>query len=225
VPAVGRAAALRELDGAAPVRARQQLQRRARVLEAVLGLHRQRAAQRVQAEQRVGAGVERQRRDGGLGDEVPADDVAEGLVQSHAVQVERQALLRAQQRRGRVAAEVDVGLQRVALHLVEMDAAQAPVQEAGQVQRLAAFEVGGAGRLHGGGNPVARHVHARHGRQADDLDAFELHLSAGRRGQQTQPQRHRDTEASGCLKEHSFSVPLCLCGCVHAMRRHASLSG
>jgi hypothetical protein len=198
VRAVGRAAAVLELRGAVAVRPGPQLQRGAGVLEPVLGLHGQRAAQRVQAEQRVGAGVQRQRRDGGLGDEVPADDIAEGLVQPHAVHVERQALLRAQQRRGGVAAVVHVGLESVALHLVEVDAAQAPVHEARQVQRLAALDVRGAGRLHGGGDPVARHVHARHRRQADDLDALQQHLRLGR-GRHGQGQRGPAEPAVGAL--------------------------
>ena len=61
-------------------------------------------------------------RDGDARDQIPADHLAERLVQPHAVHVDRQALRRAEQRRRGVAAIVHVGLERVVLHLVDVDA-------------------------------------------------------------------------------------------------------
>ena len=70
-------------------------------------------------------GISVMRRDRDARNQVPADDVAEWLVHAHAVEIDRQALRRAEQRRRGEAAKVDVGLERVVLDLVDVDAAEA----------------------------------------------------------------------------------------------------
>ena len=83
----------------------------ARILRAALGVDRQRAAQRVESEHRVRAGNQLDAGDRRLRQQVPVDDVAERLVDAHAVLEHRQALGHAEQRRGREPAKVDVRLE------------------------------------------------------------------------------------------------------------------
>ena len=92
---------------------------------AVLGLDRQRAAERVEPEQRIRPRHQRNLRDGDARDQVPTHHVAERLVQPDAVHVDRKALRRAEQRRGGVAAVIHVRLERVALDFVDVDAVEA----------------------------------------------------------------------------------------------------
>ena len=73
---------------------------------AVFGLQGQRSAERVQPEQRVRARHQRHFRNGDSRDEVPAHHVAERLIEPDSVHVDRDALRRAEQRRGGVAAIV-----------------------------------------------------------------------------------------------------------------------
>ena len=89
---------------------------------AALRVDRDRAAQRVQPERRVRAGNQLDAGDRRLRDQVPVDAVAERLVDAHAVEEDRDALRRAEQRRGAEAAHVDVRLVRVALRRIEADA-------------------------------------------------------------------------------------------------------
>ena len=122
--------------------------RRAGMAQAVLGGQRQRAAQGVQAKQRIGAGHQRQRGQRRARQRIPADHVAKRLVHTHAVQVHRQALRRAQQRRGGVAAVIDIGLQGVALHVVDMHAAQLALEKLAQGGALAVLQRGGVAADH-----------------------------------------------------------------------------
>ncbi|PAV92805.1 hypothetical protein WR25_07095 [Diploscapter pachys] len=113
----------------------------ARIGSAVLGADRQRPAQRIAPEQRIRPRHQRRRPDRGGGNQIPADHVAERLIHADAVEVDRQALRRAEQRRGGEAAIVDVRLQRVALHLVDEHAPGQSAQIVGQVQRMAARDL------------------------------------------------------------------------------------
>ena len=99
---------------------------------AALGVQADGAALGVEAVERVGAGGEGEIGNGGLGNQVPADHVAEGFVEPHAVHEHRQALGRAEQGAGGEAAVVEVGLQRVAGHFVDRHAGQAALEVFGQ---------------------------------------------------------------------------------------------
>jgi hypothetical protein len=177
---------------------------------AALGLQRQRAAQRVQAEQRVRAGQQHDAGKRSLRDQIPVDDVAERLVDAHAVLEHRYALRRAEQRAGRKAAEVDVHLVRVALHLVDVDAAELAAHEVGQVQalRLAQPLVGRG--LHVRRDLVARHAGAGHRRRRDHLDVRQrrrgsLHL--GLRGHTERSQAGERERGSDHRKSPRVLVP------------------
>ncbi len=98
---------------------------------------RERPAERVQPEQRVRPGHHRGRGDGDCREEIPAHHLAKRLIEAHAVHVDRQPLRRAEQGRGRVAAIVEVGLERIALDLVDMHAVEPAVEEVGEVERAA----------------------------------------------------------------------------------------
>ncbi len=95
--------------------------------EAGLQSHRQRSTQGVQAEYRVGA-LERDRRDRLIGDQVPVDRVAEWLVEPRPIQIDRQALGVAGQRRGLETPIVQIGLERIVLRVAEGNACQLGVQ-------------------------------------------------------------------------------------------------
>ena len=114
---------------------------------------------------------------------IPAHDFAERLVQPHAVHVDRQALRRAEQWGGRVAAIVDVRLKRVALDLVDVHAVQTPVEEVGEIQRAALRDVALGGRLDRRGNLLEWQLDAGQRRGFDDghrVDRWRHGL--GRRG-------------------------------------------
>ena len=163
-------AAVLELDRAPHVAAVDRLHGRARVAAAVLGLDRQGAPERVEAEQRIRSRHQRGGRDGDARDQVPAHDVAEWLVEPHAVHVDGETLRRAEERRCRIPAEVDVRLKRIALHLVDVHAAQAPVQEIGEVERAAFLDVAIDRRLDRRGNFVERKTDAWKRGGGDYLD-------------------------------------------------------
>ncbi len=113
-------------------------------LEAEAGLHldHQRAAERVQAIDRVGRD-DAHLGDGDVGHQVPVEVVAEGLVQAHAVLVDGDARRRAEHRRGREAAVLHIRLKRVVLVGVEVDAAEALVEHRAEPGRALARGVGG----------------------------------------------------------------------------------
>ncbi len=180
-----------ELDRGAAERAGQRLHRGAAVREAALRAHRQRAAERVEAEQRVAARHQRDRGQRRARDQVPAHHVAERLVEAHAVEVDRQPLRRAEQRRGGVAAEGDVGLERVALDLVDGDAAERAPQVRRQVDRVDAFEIGAVDGLHVGRHLVLRHAQA--GQRADRDDDHRRQLG----GERLRPRRGAVAEQAG----------------------------
>ena len=159
-----------ELGGASGVAAQRGFQRGAGRAAAVLGLHRQRPTQGVEAKQRIRAGHQGHRRNRAARNQVPAHHVAEGLVHAHAVHVHRQALRRAQQRRGGVAPVAHIHLKRIALRFVDMHAAEAAVHELAQLQRAAARDVGAGGALHRRGDFVARLADAGQRCAADDFD-------------------------------------------------------
>ena len=134
-------------------RAVQQGRVRARIREPGLGLQRERPAQRVETEDRVRSGDHVDRSDRVHRDEIPVDRVAERLVQADAVEVHRQALRRAEQRGREEAAVLDIRLQRIALHVVDVNAADRLAHVRRQVEALVIGEILGRDRL-----DVRRHV-------------------------------------------------------------------
>ena len=158
-----------DLHGAARVAAQRGLQGRPCIRGAILGLHRQGAPQRIEAKQRIGARHQGHGRNRGARNQVPAHHIAKRLVHTHAIHVHRQALGRAQQRRRRVAAVIHIHLEGIALHLVDVDAAQAAIHEVTQLQRAAALDVPAPGHLYRRGDLVARLAQARQRGAANDL--------------------------------------------------------
>ena len=134
---------------------------------AVLGLHRQRATQRVQPEERVRPWHQRRRGDRHPRNQIPADHVTERLVQADAVHVDGEALRRAEQRRRRVATVIDVGLKRVALDLIDVHAVEAAVEKVREVEGAAVRELAVGGHLDGRRHLRDRHLDAGERRRAD----------------------------------------------------------
>ena len=124
--------------------------RAARVVEAVLHGHDDRAAQRIEAIDRVGPHhVEAV--DGAVGDQVPVHRVAERLIDAHAVLVDRETLRRAQHRRGGEAAVEQVRLELVVEVGGEVDAADQPVERRRGVRRADGRKIVTTERVHGVG--------------------------------------------------------------------------
>ena len=71
--------------------------------------------------------------DGDARDEVPTDNIAEGLVHADAVHIDGDSLRRAQQRGGSKAAIVHVRLERVAVYFIDEHAVHALVERVEEV--------------------------------------------------------------------------------------------
>ncbi len=99
------------------------------------------------SEQRVRSRHEIHAVDRALRDQRPVHRVAERLVEADAVLVDRETLRQAEQRRADEAAVLHVGLQRVALHLVDEHAAQGAVHEIGEIERALLPDLGRVGAL------------------------------------------------------------------------------
>ena len=171
------AAAMLELHGPAHITAVDRADRGAGVGAAILGLNRERAAQRVEAEQRIRTRHQRGRSDRHARNEIPAHHIAKRLIQPHAIHVDRQTLRRPEQWGRRVAAIVHIRLKRIPLHLVDEHAIEASIEKIRQVQRAARVDVRAAGRLDGSGNLLEPEVQPRKRRRLDDFD-----LERGRAG-------------------------------------------
>ena len=160
-------AAVLELHRTPPVGAGTGLHRGAGVGASFFGLDGQGAAQGVEAEQGVGARHHVHRGDRRAGNQVPAHHVAKRLVDANPVKVHRQALGRAQQRRGRVAPVVHIRLEGVVLGFVDMHTVQAPIHEGRNIQRHAVVDVPGGEGLDRCRDVADRLFEPRQGRLAD----------------------------------------------------------
>ena len=105
----------------AAIGAAHHIDRRSLPGEPVLHLHRDRAAERVEAEGGVVAD-DVHRSDGDGRNQIPIHGVAERFVDADAVLVDGEALRRARDRRGVEAAEKDVGLEGIARDILHVDA-------------------------------------------------------------------------------------------------------
>lgn len=112
------------------------------------GSEHHRTTERVGAKQRIGTGHQRDRIDRRFGQHVPADDVGEGLIEAHAIQIHRHALRGTRQRGGAEAVEGEIVLECTALHVIAIHADKTPLQQIAQVVAAPARELGAVGRLH-----------------------------------------------------------------------------
>ena len=157
------------------------LRARAGESETVLHVDGQRAAQRVQSEHGVGSRKQLHRRDRVLRQQVPVHDVGKGLVDPHAVLEHRQALRRAQQRRGGKAAKAHVRLEALPVgELTETLLALRFRNSATPPVRCRARSPD-AERLHVRRHLLQRRAEAGQGRRADDLDVGIRDRCLGRR--------------------------------------------
>ncbi len=140
-------------------------------VEAVLHVQRHRAAERVEAEHGVVA-LDRHPIDRELRDQFPVDDIAERLVDAHAVLIHRETLRHAGDRRRLEAAIDEIGLIGAALLAVEIDAREIARGRAGhEIVRAVAVQRAAAQRLDVGRHLVEIDAAARQRRVADDRQA------------------------------------------------------
>ena len=166
--------------------------------EAVLHLHGQRAAERVESEHGVGA-FERHPLHRRIRDQVPIDRVAEGLVESDPVDIDRQPLSVARQGRRLEAAIHHVGLERVILGLVERNPGEAAFQRLQDAGITLAADIGAVDDARIGRDLVARHAAARDRCGGDDdfgRGGLGRDCRVRRRDCQTDESRNPDTPAN-----------------------------
>ena len=82
----------------------------------------------------------------------------------------RKSLGRAQQRGRGIAAIIHVGLKRVRLHLIDLDAVEAPIHEIGDIERTALGDIGLRRDLDGRGDLIERQIAAGQRRGRDHVD-------------------------------------------------------
>ena len=169
------------LEGSAraPERAARRAQRDARVGASALCVHRQRASERVEAERRR-AGDELHAGDRRGRQKVPVHHVAERLVQPHAVEEDRHALRRPEERRGRESAVADVRLERVPLAGIDADASRVPLQEVGSAQWPLPADFLRPVGLDAGRDILQRGAETGHRCRPDDLDHLSVLEGLGR---------------------------------------------
>src|SRR6202044_3346038 len=200
------------LEVSPPERASVGLEFGARIVVSALGLNRECAAQGVEPEHGIGARYERHGGDRRFRNQVPVDGVAEGLVQAHAVHIDRQALRRAEQGRGRESVVIDVQLKGIVGAFVDVDAAEVVVEIIGNAQGLLALQVRRVRGLHVRGDLVQRQSESGQGGVGDygDLGQFAggggivgrlRAVSVVRRGRA----RHRGHRNAECAQRRSQS--------------------
>ena len=179
--------------------------------EAGLGLDRKNAAERVQAEHRIGARQQVRGGDRVARDQVPVHRVAERLVDAHAVDKHGQPLRQAEQRRSGEAAVHQVLLERIALRTVDAGAREAALEMLDHVARVALAQLRRAHALHRRGDVAQRRAEAGHRCRADDLDrgAFKqggwIVRRLGRRGQRAERSQRGDERAA--TRAHRITTP------------------
>ena len=189
-------AAVFQLDAAAPEAAAGQFGTGAGIGKAVLGTNRQSTAEGVEAEHRIRTGHQVDAGNCRIGQQFPVHRVTEGFIDAHAVNINRQPLRRTEQGRGGETAVVEIGLKRIALDLVEIDAGQLAGHELGQAQRLLLFQLAAADAL-----DIGRHVQPRDAdtgqrRIADDLNGLGSHHRLGMRRERRKSSGQRQAAGS-----------------------------
>jgi hypothetical protein len=111
------------------------------LVKAAPGAQHHRAAQGVEAVERVGAGQHGDFGQGQVRDQIPVDGIAKAFIHAHAVQKHRQALRRAERRRRGEAAKLQIKLERVTCGVVDVGAADLLSQQGGQVAGTPAVQV------------------------------------------------------------------------------------
>ena len=163
-------AAVFQFGVAAPEAAAGQFELAARMRKTALGADGQCTAQGVEAEGRVGAGDKVDAGNGRMRNQIPIHRIAEGLVHPHAIDVDRQPLGRAKQRRGGEAAVVEVGLVRIALGFIDRDGRCLAQQLFGDVEALDFLQALVVERHDVGRQVQARHANPGQRRGADHFD-------------------------------------------------------
>ena len=185
---------------------------RRRIGEAVLQPDADGAAERIEAEQRIGRlqvdGLDRRRRN-----QVPVDGIAERVVEARAIDVDRKALRRPRDRGRGEAAEQDVRLEDVALGVVDGRRRDVREQRAGQAGYARAIDVGGNDDLRGGRHAVALDVGARQRRAADDQHARQagrgnrfIRCAPGLRRRDGAGQQHDRSSTGGAHRQPSLQL-------------------
>jgi hypothetical protein len=150
VQSLGIDAAVLELNCPPSKTAATRLDRCAWLAPAVLCFDRHGAAQRIQPKHRIGSRNQRDFGDRDAGDQIPAHHVSERLILPDSVHVDRDPLRRPEQRRSSIATIVQVRLEGIPLVLIDVHAAQTPVQKIGQRQSATCVDVALRGRLNPG---------------------------------------------------------------------------
>ena len=166
--------------------------------EAVLHQQIDGAAERVEAEGGI-VGDDRGRTDRRGRDRVPVHGVGKRLVDAHAVLVDGEALRRAGQRRGDIAAKLDVGLERIAGDFAEIDAGNVLLKRIADVQRAGALYLGRIDRIDARRDLVDIDAAGSAGRGRVDVDPGGRGLADARSRTRHRPRRRAPC---GWLRRH-----------------------
>ena len=150
------------------------------IVESVLHIDRQSAADRVEPEHRV-VGLHGHPGDGHFGNEIPIDDITIRFVDAGAVLVHRDALRRPRHRRGCKAPVIQIALELVARLIAQVNAGHRLEDRSKQVRRFRMIEVRSNDRLDVRRHLISIDLASRHRRYADNLDGRQLLLRASPR--------------------------------------------
>ena len=148
------------------------------IVEAVLHLHVDRPAQRIEPESGI-VGHDGDRPDRGGRNQVPVDGVAERFVDARPVLVNRESLRRAGDRGCDKAAELYVGLEWISGRVADDNARHLLLQGVRDVQRAGALDLPRTKRVDARGHLVDVHSRARRRRRRGRVDKDPAHVSGG----------------------------------------------
>ena len=150
------------------------------IAEAILHLHVDGAAERVQPESGI-VGHHGDRFDRGGRDQIPVDGVAERLVDAHAVLVDGEPLRRARNRRSDEAAKLHIGREGIAANFVDGDARHVFHQRIADVERARLLDLTGVDGVDARRHLVGIDVGAGQRRGRIDEDSLQGPNRAARR--------------------------------------------
>src|SRR5262249_5845189 len=165
----------------------------------------------VQSECGCGAGDQGYRGNGRWWDQIPVDDVAERLVDTYAVDVHRETLRGAEQRRSREAVIGNIELHRAGGAVADIDAAEVVVEVIGEIQRQLATHVRAVTGLYVGRYLIGRQAETGERRVGYHGDLRQLlhgsRIDGSGHGRLRSP---RDTrQPSGCDAKPPPQPPIC----------------